>query len=153
MLSQDDRGAIQDVIFRYAHCVDDGDVAGVVDCFSDEADAGFEGGAVQVRGRSQLTDFYRRALLDPQHGASDASTHLMSDVLFEPHPDGAGVETQAVVFRVYLARNTTVLRGLRYSDVLVKKSGSWRIRDRRHQLIWQSEVPGTAQAFKTPQSD
>lgn len=144
VLSQDDRAAIQDVIYRYAHCVDRGDVEGVVDCFVYD-DAGFAGADVDIQGRTQLTDFYRRALLDPHHGASDASTHLMSNVLIESDADGARVETEAVVFRVYLDRNATVLRGLRYRDLFVKHQGAWRIRNRTHQLIWQCEIPGAAQ--------
>jgi 3-phenylpropionate/cinnamic acid dioxygenase small subunit len=137
----DDRDAIVDLISRYAHCVDTGDVDALVGCFTDDARVDLDGGRVSVDGRDAITSFYARALHDPAAGASDASTHLMSNTLVDLcGDDRAHAETEAVAYKAHRDRLVVVVRGLRYSDDCVRTGRGWRISHRVHRCLWQGEM-------------
>ncbi len=67
-----------------------------------------------------------------------ASTHLTGNVLIDLDADGALVESQALVHLV-LDQGVRV-RGVFYSDRLVRVEGGWRIQDRRHRAGWSVDL-------------
>ncbi len=132
-----DREELADLAARYARCIDAGDLEGVLSCFTEDAEA--EYGATRLHGSEDLRRFFVaafEALVGPRH----PSTHLLGGVEIELDGDTARTETTAVAF---LTRepDLLLLRGLRYSDELVRREDGWRIARRRHRSLWQAELP------------
>jgi hypothetical protein len=67
-----------------------------------------------------------------------ASMHLTGNVLIDLDADGALVESQPLVHLV-LDQGVRV-RGVFYSDRLVRVEGGWRIQDRRHRAGWSVDL-------------
>jgi ketosteroid isomerase-like protein len=137
-----DREAILDVIARYARVVDDRDVDGIVELFTDDGRIDLEGGVQSGVGHDGIRAVYEAAFRSGLMAESPASTHLMGNTRVSVEDDVAHAETDAVAF---LASPTSVVtRGLRYSDDLVRVPTGWRIARRVHRSRWQSEAPGRA---------
>jgi ketosteroid isomerase-like protein len=140
----DDRSLLVELQSRYARFIDDGDLEGVVGCFTEDAVADYDDGAVRLRGQDQLRRFFAAAfedLVGPRHPCS----HLVGGLTVELDGDSAGTETSAVA---YLTRSPGLLlvRGLRYSDKLLRGADGWRIARRRHYALWQVEMPASSGA-------
>ncbi|HEX9994648.1 MAG TPA: nuclear transport factor 2 family protein [Acidimicrobiales bacterium] len=137
-----DRGAVDDLVARYAHAVDRRDVAAIVDCFTEDAHLELNGGEAVADGRAAIEALFTAAFAGGITGPDGVSTHLLGDVLVELDGDRAGVEIQGVAWLASPERTTVVVRGLRYTDECVRDGGRWRIRHRVHRSLWQAEIPG-----------
>lgn len=131
-----DAADVRDVISSYAHAVDDRDVDRIVACFTAQAHVEFDGGSQVVEGRETLRSFFGGAL------SQGTSTHVMSDVLVEVDGDRAHAETQAVAFHAHAGHEAVTIRGLRYSDDVVRTADGWRIARRVHRSLWECTAPG-----------
>jgi ketosteroid isomerase-like protein len=135
-LSGEDRAAIFELESRYAQAIDDGDLDGVVACFTPEAEALYEDGqTVTMRGEAELREFFTMAfeqLVGPRHPC----THLLGGITTEAEGEGARSDATMVA---HLTREPGVLivKGLRYRDRLERSGGGWRIAHRHHTCSWE----------------
>lgn len=140
------RAAITDVLYRYALGIDTGDRAAVVACFAPDARLDFLGLEVlegdEVRAMFEGRRQGVRAIdLDALH----TSTHLMGNVLVDLiDRDTAHAETSAVAYLVgeRSGEPAALVRGLRYSDDLIRVNDQWLIRNRVQRLQWMLEGTG-----------
>lgn len=137
-----DREAILDVVATYAHAVDERDVDRIVACFTPDGRIDFESGESSGTGHDGIRAAFEQAFAAPHLAAPASSTHLMANTLVTVGGDTARAETQAVAYLASGSLGTVVTRGLRYSDVLRRHEGGWRIQHRVHRSIWQTEAPG-----------
>lgn len=153
-----DRFALTDLVARYAHAMDDRDVAAAVALFTDDAVLRFVSSATELRGRAAIAEFYSTAFeRRPALGAGAVSTHVMSNTVVtavigteagDGERDGEvvsllthGVAYLAVPGDDDRAASVTV-RGLTYADRCVRGGSGWLFAERTHRLHWQGAMPG-----------
>ncbi|MHB1593311.1 MAG: nuclear transport factor 2 family protein [Streptosporangiaceae bacterium] len=117
--------AIRDVLARYCHAVDDGDLAALGACFADDAELHAFGR--ERSGREAIT-----ALLDKVIPAGQRGKHLTSNIVIgEIVPDPGGNPTaHARSDFAFLGPDGSATTG-RYEDDLTATDGNWRITTRR----------------------
>lgn len=157
-VSAPDRLALADLVARYAHAMDDRDVAAAAALFTDDAVLRFVSSATELRGRAAIAEFYATAFEQRAGlGAGAVSTHVMSNTIVTAvvranGSDGAG-DSEAVSLLThgvaYLAvpgdddrAATVTVRGLTYTDRCVRGGAGWLFAERTHRLRWQGELPG-----------
>lgn len=130
----DDVTAIQQVLIRYAHCVDDRNFDGLTEVFTPDARASYSGGPwldgipAIVESISPLRNF-------------PASLHLLGNMAIDVDGDRATGDTRCLTQLVY-ADSTVHVRTLRYRDRLVRTPAGWRIAERVHtaQFMFAAEA-------------
>ena len=126
------------LVSRYARAVDAADVAGVLQCFTDDVSLSYDGGRLLVSGRQQAETFCRDALRGP-------STHLLSNYGFDE--EGAGVlVTCSGIACVCRKAGLVTLRGLVYMFTCVREQPGLRIGRLEHSLLWECDAPGGARS-------
>jgi len=136
--------AIRTLQYRYARALDDRDVEGVVAYFTRDADVAVEGAEEPI---TDLRAFFAGLAGEGKLNLGEVSTHVMANVLVELDGDRATAQTDGVV---HLLRGGIVLvRGVRYSDVCACTGAGWLIARRRHQALWQFNVPAAAVSVLT----
>jgi hypothetical protein len=126
-----DREAITEVLIRYAHGLDQRDWTLVESCFTVDAQAEYSGTVLQPG---------VQAIVDYVSGVArlDATMHFIGNVLIDLSGDTAHSECYAIANLV--DGGNVKVRGLRYSDDLVRWADSWKIRKRVHRAIWMYEA-------------
>ena len=128
-----DRAAIQDLLVRYAHCVDRRDLEGVAACFT--ADAAYTGSLGDGTIQNALLALRDRML------RYESTMHLLGNQLIEIDGDRARSETYAIAHHRLNSngdrRNLVV--GVRYEDELVRRDGRWMICRRTVHMEWERE--------------
>lgn len=137
-----DRLSLLDLMTRYAHAVDDRDIAGVVSCFGADAELSANGGAASVAGRAAITAYFEDAFSRPSLAAGSRSSHLLTNSTVRVKGDQAQVETLGLAVLAQPGSERVVLRGLRYSDRCSRIDGRWLIVERQHRALWQCDAPG-----------
>lgn len=125
--------AAGELMNQYFGCVDLGDFEGAAACFTPGASSEY-GGLKLPDGRAAIVEFLRGAL-----GTAVSSRHIGTSVLAERTSATTGrSETAAVVLAVRVADTEPELhiRGIRYSDELVRFDGEWLISKRVHRGEW-----------------
>ena len=126
-----DRELVRELVARYARALDTRDWEALTQCFTADAQAEFSGVRLEP-GADAIVRHLR------QLESVTASTHLTGNVLIDFDADGALVESQALV---HLALDQGVrVRGVFYSDRLVRVDGGWRIQERRHRAGWSVDI-------------
>jgi ketosteroid isomerase-like protein len=131
-----DEAGIRDVVARYAHHVDARSIAGILECFTDDAHFESADGSVGTYGRESIRQFFETAFTSPRLAPPAASTHLMANTVIDLDGDVAHAETQAVALLASRAEGL-VTRGLLYSDDFVRSPAGWRIVRRVHTCTWE----------------
>jgi hypothetical protein len=125
------RGAITDVLARYARSLDRRDFAEFAACFTTDATAeyagvrlvpGVEAIVAHVLGVEQL----------------DATTHLFGLPVIDV--DGDEARTEVAATAMLAAGSRVRVRGIRYRHRFVLRDGRWRIADLVHSLDWTFDV-------------
>jgi hypothetical protein len=125
-----DRAAIRDVMTRYARGLDRRDFDLVASCFAKDATASFSGEKL-APGVEAIIEYVQAIRSVP------TTMHFMGDMLIDFDGETAQVETYATVFVVESkAADGVQLRGLRYTDRLIRQGGGWVIADRVHCVDW-----------------
>lgn len=128
-----DRAAIQDLLVRYAHCVDRRDLEGVAACFT--SDAGYRGSLGEGTIQNALVALRQRM------DRYESTMHLLGNQLIEIDGDRAKSETYAIAHHRINnngdRRNLTV--GVRYEDDLVRRDGRWIICRRVVHMEWERD--------------
>ena len=133
-----DQAAIRDVQIRYATGLDRRDFAMVRACFTEDAQASYNG--VQLDPGVDAIVAYVRAVADLR-----ATMHSVTNVVVDLDGDAAEVETTTVAHLVREdegGAQTIIVRGLQYRDRMVRRDGAWLIARRVHTPVWMYEVPG-----------
>jgi uncharacterized protein (TIGR02246 family) len=130
-----DRDAIERLLVHYAHAADVHDVDSVMDVFAPDARISFDGGAITAEGFDNIKAKYVHFLA----AAIKNVAHQMSNILVTVNGDTATSKTFAVAF---VPQDRTIcVRGIRYDDRFVRRSGEWKIRERQHRALWQYVAP------------
>jgi 3-phenylpropionate/cinnamic acid dioxygenase small subunit len=130
-----DREQIRELLGRYARALDTRNWEALARCFTTNARAEFSGVALESG-----VDYIVRHLR--QLESLVASSHLVGNVVIEFDPDGAIVESQAVVHLVLNEGPPARLRvrGVFYRDRVVRDGHGWRIKERHHRAGWSIEL-------------
>jgi ketosteroid isomerase-like protein len=134
------REQIRDVISRYNHAGDRGDLDALIRCFTETGVLDLEGEA-EIRGRAAIRSRLSQVVAQLAEGcARPLVRHHVSSILIEPTgPDTARSSSYFLVF-------TEV--GLdhwgRYADLLVRAAGSWEIAHRKVRV--DGAAPGSRMA-------
>ena len=149
-----DHAEISQLLYRYAAAMDRRDVAGVLACFSADAQTSWHGGSTVANGTDELRGFFAQAFSDAVLGSDRPSHHLMANVLIAAlEGDHANVETTALACLTHRQGLVTV-RGLHYSDVCRRdRSAGWLIARRAHRCDWEFDAPGRVGAVAAPGID
>jgi hypothetical protein len=135
-----DRAAIREVQLRYATGLDRRDFAMVRACFTEDAQASYNGIALDPGADAIVA--YVRAVEDLR-----STMHAVANVVADFADGAADVETTTVAYLVAEAEGdpgapTIVVRGLRYRDRMVRRHGEWLIEHRVHAPEWMYQVAG-----------
>lgn len=150
-----DRSDIQQIFYRYARGVDRMDFDLIRSCF--------HGDAIDSRPplfHGTIDEYF--AWVEPQLGAMESSTHVVSNSLIEI--DGDRAEAESYYLAVLRTRSDGKLieafRGGRYIDSLSYKGGRWAIDVRRAVTDWSrisditsASAPEMLGAFLANQAD
>ncbi len=118
-----DRLEIIDLIHRYAHRADAGDMAGFVELF--DAAAVIDISVPGVHDKPSLTAAMERRPAQPDAGPT---RHLMTNIVFdEQGGDAASGALYFTLMRTTSAGATPVVTG-EYTFTVVRSEGGWRIR-------------------------
>lgn len=128
------RNEVTDLLSRYAHAIDAGDVDGVLRCLSADVLLEYESGTIRLRGHAEARELYERTLAGP-------STHLLSNILVESTGDAAIARSAAIVCVARQAGMITV-RGVQYTFHCRQSDADWQISHLEHRPQWQFTVPG-----------
>ena len=119
----------------YFSCIDRRDWKGLGECFAANASAVYNSGsAKQLAGREAIVQRLRVV------ERFAATNHTLSNTHISVVDDGARAITLALAHLVPAEGGKVLVRGLRYDDELALDAGTWRIRRRAHQPLWQYEA-------------
>lgn len=131
-MQADDYFAIQNLIHRYAYCIDRGDFEGLSQLFAHaevympSSDEPFR------RDPKGLLAIWRRMVrIDAQTGTPQ-TLHLMSNVTIEPaEAGGARAQTYGTVFQATPTLPLQPIIAVTYNDRFAKSEGVWHFTERR----------------------
>jgi hypothetical protein len=132
------RAAIREVQLRYAAGLDRRDFAMVGRCFTEDAQASYNGVALEP-GVDAIVAYVRSV------AALRSTMHSVTNVVADVDGESADVETTTVAYLVRqddAGAQTIIIRGLRYRDRMVRRDGTWLIGHRVHAPEWMYEVAG-----------
>ena len=142
-----DRAEIKDVIYRYANGLDAGSIEVVLECFSPQAHASYNDGAVLLNGVDEIRGYLGSAISKfRSQGVERPSMHIMNNVAITLNAEMAHAETQGIVYLSYVPDGPITVRGLSYIDDFERDTDGWRISHRTHRAHWQFEVQSQAES-------
>ena len=129
-----DRGAIRDVIMRFAIGVDGRDWDLVASCFT--PDAYFDSGPIFQGKIQQGIPIFRENMAH-----FESTMHFTGTQVIELNGDKASAETYGIDYhRLNVqGKQKDVIVGLRFLDDLVRQSERWLIQRRVVKFVWQRE--------------
>jgi uncharacterized protein (TIGR02246 family) len=129
----EDREAIRNLVARYGFVIDDRDMDGVADCFTEDGGFSSREGNLGARGRQALIDQFhdRWSVLGP-------ANHIVHQHYIELDPSDPDRATGMVSSHAELVRNGEVqITALRYDDQYRRDpDGRWRIADRMMSIFY-----------------
>ncbi len=121
----EDEAEIRNLVARYGFRIDDRDMDGVADCFTEDGGFSSREGKMGAQGRQAVVDQFhdRWSVLGP-------ANHIVHQHLVELDPDDPDHAKGTVSSHAELIRNGEVwLTALRYDDQY-RRDGRWRFADR-----------------------
>jgi len=139
---REDVVAIEQLLNRYCHKLDRGDIAAVLELFADDAVLipEYEGGTRHV-GRDAVHAWYTRYAATTL-AAVRGLRHKISTLMIEIDGDRATAACYLDADSVHRASGRRSLVGGRYDDRLVRTGAGWRIAERRIVIDYASTLPG-----------
>jgi ketosteroid isomerase-like protein len=122
----EDEAEIRNLVARYGFRIDDRDMDGVADCFTEDGGFSSREGKMGAQGRQAVVDQFhdRWSVLGP-------ANHIVHQHLVELDPDDPDHAKGTVSSHAELIRNGEVwLTALRYDDQYRREDGRWRFADR-----------------------
>lgn len=128
-----DRAAIQDLLARYAHCVDRRDLESVAACFT--PDATYRGSLGEGTIQNALVALRDRMM------RYESTMHLLGNQVIEIDGDRATCETYAIAHHRINNNGDrrTLTVGVRYQDQLVRQDSRWMICGRVVHMEWERD--------------
>lgn len=128
---------IQEVLNRYALCLDDRDWSGLAACFTPDATADY--GALGIHEGYPAIEALVRGVL----GKLDGSQHFVSNHVVTVRGEEASARCylQAQHIKRGLPGGEHYLVAGQYRDDLVRSAEGWRIRLRKLQILWAEGNP------------
>lgn len=127
-LTCEDRFEILDLLSRYCHCLDCGDVQGWCDTFAH--DGTFDGAYGRITGRQSLERFAETHRQSPDFARVRGCQHWMGNILITSAGDGSATASSYGQLR-RAGSTSDQPEGLWiYHDVLERIDGGWRFRER-----------------------
>jgi 3-phenylpropionate/cinnamic acid dioxygenase small subunit len=130
------RGEIENLLYRYAECIDAGDFAAVADLFA-HAEITVEGTPGATRGRRDVQALYESTTRRYEDG-TPRTKHVVTNPLVEVD-EGAGTASCRSYFTVFQQTGKLPLQPIiagRYRDAFERVGGAWRFRA-RHMILDQ----------------
>ena len=139
---RDDVVAIEQLLNRYCHLLDRGDIDGVVALFADDAVLipSYEGD-VQYPGRAAIRDWYTRYAATSIAGVRGLR-HRISTAMIEIAGSAACSVCYLDADSISRANGRRTLVGGRYEDRLVRVAEDWRLTERRIVIDYATTLPG-----------
>ena len=134
------------VLNRYLHAIDTRNLDGIRDCFAEDASAIYSGEVGAQNTRAEIVRAIERAGAVSQD-VWGASMHALANWHIQVTSETtaqSSIMVEAVLADAPRGSGKGVRRGLRYTDKLVKTPDGWRIRARRHELIWSCPFEGAS---------
>jgi 3-phenylpropionate/cinnamic acid dioxygenase small subunit len=127
MLSVEDRLEVNDLYAHYTHCVDTGDYAGWVDCFTPDGYLAVPVNKIHVQGPEQLEDFARKYY----KRSGGLERHLITNITVVADGDGArGISYLTMLVGGSGANPPRFTTTATYQDRLVRTERGWRFSGR-----------------------
>ena len=138
---RDDQVAIEQLLNRYCHKLDRGDIEAVIELFSDDAVLipEYEGGAHHA-GREAVRGWYTHYAATTI-AAVRGLRHKISTVMIEVDGDTATAACYLDADSIHKTSGKRSLVGGRYEDRLVRTPAGWRIAERRIVIDYASTLP------------
>ena len=125
---------IKNLVYRYADCIDRGNLASLTSLFADATlvAVGGDGEESELRGQDIL-NMYRHFVRLYDDDNTPHTLHLTSNTLVELSSDGAAASGQsyAIVFQAQEGFPLQPIIGVRYEDAFVKGDAGWQFSRRR----------------------
>ena len=133
-IASHDRNRVIELISRYAHALDAGDVEAVLGCMTDDVSLSYDGGRLRIDGKSMARPFFTAALTGP-------STHLLGNYVLERHGQAIRASCSGIAF-VTRHPGTVTVRGLLYTFACLSDKQELRIESLEHRANWECSVAG-----------
>jgi uncharacterized protein len=129
-----DRGAIEDVLNRYAIAYDENDMSTMEDCFTQDAVMSLRVQDGDLVGPFEGRDAIVKLMRDSLASQTDQRRHIVTNaVIRAAGATAVSVESYLTLISVE-GKALTVLSTARYEDQLVREGGEWRFSKRHVQL-------------------
>ncbi|MEE4146255.1 MAG: nuclear transport factor 2 family protein [Halieaceae bacterium] len=128
-----DHCAIKNLIYRYAHHIDDGDLEAVAAMFEAGRIVAVDGQGrdTNIVGAGAVLALYRSFTRIYDDNATPHTLHMTSNVLVEVEGDSATAKSYAMVFQALDTFPLQPVIGVRYRDEFVRAGAGWRFAERR----------------------
>jgi len=120
MTDLEDRAAIHDLFTRYCCALDNGEIATVVGCFTE--DAALKSPVIDIRGRDEIRAFAGR--FAAQRAAGTRFRHMVTNIAVKIDGDHATATAYLLVLISKDGSHRTLPPG-RYECELVREGGQW----------------------------
>ena len=135
-----DRLEIQDLLVRYAHCIDARDIDGLDDIFTPDARIDYTAVGGAAGGLAEIKDFLRESL-----ALFSSSQHMIGNTMID-YDDPDTVRARTICHNPMVHRLTgeekVMTVGIWYVDVLVRTPDVWRIKERVEEKCYIDGLPG-----------
>lgn len=129
-----DRGAIEDVLNRYAIAYDENDMSTLANCFTQDAVMSLRVQDGDLIGPFEGRDAIVQLMRDSLASQTDQRRHIVTNAVVRS-ADGSAVSVESYLTLISVEGKTlTVLSTARYEDRLVRDGGAWRFSKRHVQL-------------------
>ncbi|TDD82161.1 hypothetical protein E1202_27865 [Saccharopolyspora karakumensis] len=129
-----DRGAIEDVLNKYAIAYDENDMTTMADCFTQDAVMSLRVQDGDLVGPFEGRDAIVKLMRDALASQTDQRRHIVTNAVIRS-ADAAAVSVESYLTLISVdGAKLTVLSTARYEDRLVHDGGAWRFSKRHVQL-------------------
>ena len=133
-----EEAAMLRVVHRYAHGLDDRDIAAVLSCFDPDARIEYDHGAIILSGHDALAAYLAMAQGSPP-------MHFFSNFLAEPRVGHVAARASALI-SVMTGPTTVKVRGVTYRFLFQGEGDSWMITHLRHCPQWTLDAAAALSA-------
>ena len=124
MLTTQDRIELHELLARYTHFLDHGQIDRMTEIWTEDCRFVVEQPAVDISGRAALIEFLQQTTQSQPH-----VRHIITNIFIEDDGDNYSAILNAYLQVTDSAQNSIVMMG-RYRDLCIKTTQGWRIKHR-----------------------